>query len=206
MALSDLRDCPPSLLLLFPECQAIEDKAFKFLELKYECGTYRRTSRMLKELHKEQDLTIHHQTVKNLFEFLKDTDVYYRFQEVISEQVEDFYSRKLMVTLFERYELDIQRAEKKIAFHLKMSEVEREEIKDGTIKDITVRGLHEKAALDWLKFKKSLLDKMANISLTVRGHYRKPVEEEDEAQDRTSKAMKDLLEEADEHESGRDRH
>lgn len=205
MALSDLRDSPPSLLLLFPECQSIEEKAFKFLELKYECGTYRRTSRVLKELHKDLELTIHHQTVKSIFEFLKDTDIYYRFQEVVSEQVEDFYSRKLMVTLFERYEGDIQRAEKKIAFHLKMSETAWQDIKDGTIADVTVKGIHEKNALDWLKFKRSLLDKMANISLTVRGHYRRPVEEES-ADDKPTKAMKELLDEADEHEAGRDRH
>lgn len=191
MAISSLIDAPPTLVKLFPECSTLDEKAFKFLEVKYECGTVRRTARVLQEMHKGTDAeTIHHQTVKAIYEYLRDTDVYFRFQETVSEMVEDFYSKKLMVTLFERYEQDLQRAEKLIAKYLK------EDTKVG-----------EEEALKWLKFKKTVLDRVSTVALAVRGHFRKVSDiEDDKPSTDNSKARKELLEEAEEHESSRDRH
>ncbi len=193
--MSTLHEAPPSLALLFPESVTLEEKAFRFLELHWDCKTFRRTARQLQELHKGLEAEkIHHTTVKGIFEFLKDTDVYFKFQELVSEQVEDFYSRKLMVTLFERYEGDIARAEKEISRYLKAPIDQRSRNDEDSI-------------LKWLKYKKSMLDKMATISLAVRGHFRSSAPlDADTDTPTTSDEKKALLKELEESEYGPDKH
>lgn len=83
---------PPSLFTLFPDCKTVEEKAFKFLETKYENGSDRRTGRVL---------GIDHKTVKSIHEYLLQTDVGIRFNTLLAEQTEDFYSKKTLTNVFE---------------------------------------------------------------------------------------------------------
>lgn len=83
---------PPTLYTLFPDSKTLEEKAFKFLECKYENGSDRRCGKIL---------GIDHKTVKSIYEFLLNTDVGIRFNLMLAEQTEDFFSKKTLTNVFE---------------------------------------------------------------------------------------------------------
>ena len=105
MGMIPLAQAPPTLLMLFPKEVRLEDKAFKFLECFYENGTQRRTGRILK---------ISPKTVKSINEFLLNTEVGQRFNALLMEQTEDFYSAKTLTSLFEGWNKEIDRVEDSI--------------------------------------------------------------------------------------------
>lgn len=184
--MNDIRNAPPSLSELFPQSRSLEDKALKFLELHWECGgKIRRTARRLRETQK--DCRIHHTTVKNLVEFLNETEVYYKFQAFLSDQVEDFFSGAIFTGLYEQYQNDLKIAREMIKKYVGRTPGEKAE---------KTRPDHD-MALKWIRFEKSVLDKLANISLTVKG-YGTPKEVEDD--DTPVKKYKDIYKEADEFE------
>lgn len=96
---------PPTLYELFPEAKTLEEKAFKFLETHYECGSLRRTGKALK---------IDPKTVKSIAEFLDTTEAGYRFKSILAEQTEDFYSAKNLTNLFEGFNREMLRLEQRI--------------------------------------------------------------------------------------------
>lgn len=82
---------PPTLYTLFPESKTLQEKAFKFLETRYEMGSDRRTAKVLK---------IDHKTVKSIHEFLLQTEAGYRFNAMLAEQTQDFFSKKTLTDVF----------------------------------------------------------------------------------------------------------
>jgi hypothetical protein len=105
MGLQPLTKAPPKLYELFPKHTTLEDKAFKFLETYYELGSYRRTGHRLK---------IDPKTVKAINDFLMSTSVGQRFNALLIEQTEDFYSAKTLTSLFEGWHKEIMRVEDSI--------------------------------------------------------------------------------------------
>lgn len=99
---------PPTLYTLFPECSTLEEKAFKFLECKYENRSDRRVAKIL---------GIDHKTVKSIYEFLLETDVGIRFNLMLAEQTEDFYSKKTLTNIFEAINKKIAVLDTEIATH-----------------------------------------------------------------------------------------
>jgi hypothetical protein len=99
---------PPTLYTLFPEATTLDDKAFKFLECKYENGSNRRVAKIL---------GIDHKTVKSIYEFLLETEVGIRFNLMLAEQTEDFYSKKTLTNLFEAINKKIAAIDLEIATH-----------------------------------------------------------------------------------------
>ena len=110
MSKQELFEAPPSLANLFPDLRTLDEKAFKFLEVKYEKKTYRRTG---------AELGIHHNTVAAIYEFLQGTDVYHRFQAIVADQIKDFYSAQNLTDLFETYRTETKRLETIISKKLK---------------------------------------------------------------------------------------
>ena len=102
MGLQPLSQAPPKLYELFPKHTQLEEKAFKFLETYYELGSYRRTARKL---------GIDPKTVKAINEHLMSTEVGQRFNALLIEQTEDFYSAKNLTSLFEGWHKEIARVE-----------------------------------------------------------------------------------------------
>ena len=105
MGLQPLTQAPRTLYDLFPKYPQLEEKAFKFLEAYYDYGTYRRTAQYLK---------IDPKTVKAITEFLMSTQVGQKFNALLIEQTEDFYSAKNLTTLFEGWHKEIARVEESI--------------------------------------------------------------------------------------------
>lgn len=105
MGLQPLSQAPPKLYELFPKYTQLEDKAFKFLETYYELGSYRRTAKKL---------GIDPKTVKAINEHLMSTQVGQRFNALLIEQTEDFYSAKNLTSLFEGWHKEISRVEESI--------------------------------------------------------------------------------------------
>jgi hypothetical protein len=104
--LKTLNTAPRSLLSLFPELKTLEEKAYKFLEVYYDCGNQlRRTGRKLR---------LDAKTIKNIAEHLSDTVEGVRFNGALMEQTEDFYSSKVLTQLFESHTKEIERLEKGI--------------------------------------------------------------------------------------------
>lgn len=93
---------PPTLFTLFPDAKTVEEKAFKFLECKYENGSDRRCGRVL---------NIDHKTVKSIYEYLLNTDVGIRFNSMLAEQTEDFFSKKTLTNVFELVNKKIEELE-----------------------------------------------------------------------------------------------
>ena len=141
MPIQELYNAPPSLATLFPDLKTLDEKAFKFLEVKYENKTYRRTA---------AKLNIHHNTVASIYEFLQDTDVYHRFQAVVADQIKDFYSAQNLTDLFETYRTETKRLETLISKALK-----EERVND---------------ALKIIKEKRLFLKDQLATSLACRGH------------------------------------
>jgi hypothetical protein len=102
MGFDPLQQAPPTLFKLFPKSPTLDEKAFKFLEVKYELMTDRRVAKELK---------IDPKTVKNINEFLLNTEVGQRFNALLAEQTEDFYSAKTLVSLYEGFRKEIDRIE-----------------------------------------------------------------------------------------------
>ena len=100
MGIQPLKQAPPTLTRLFPELTQLEEKAFKFLEMHYELNTHRRVAKELK---------IDPKTVKSIYEFLLDTELGYRFNALLLEQTETFYSTKTFNNLFEGFRQEIDR-------------------------------------------------------------------------------------------------
>lgn len=99
---------PPTLYNLFPDAKTLDDKAFKFLECKYENRSDRRVAKIL---------GIDHKTVKSIYEFLLDTEVGIRFNLMLAEQTEDFYSKKTLTNVFESINKKIAALDLEIATH-----------------------------------------------------------------------------------------
>ena len=166
----DLTGAPPSLVNLFPEAKSLEDKAFRFLEVHYECGNkFHRTSRRLQEIHNNE---IHHNTVRKIFEYLRETDVYARHQRVVVAEVESVYSQAVLVDLFKDYRSEVERADEQILKYLGTNKTQR----------LAATKQDRSEALKWAKHKKGLMDKMASISLALRGVYA-PGNTKDDPQD-----------------------
>lgn len=187
--MQDIRNAPPTLRELFPQCKSLEEKAFKFLEFHWECGNkIRRTARRLRETHK--NCRVHHMTIKNLVEFLSDTEVFYRFQAFLSDQVEDFFSGAIFTGLYEQYQNELKLSREMLKRYVGTTKNE---------KDLKTKADHE-MALKWARHEKSILDKLANISLAVKGYNStKDVDEERES-DHVEK-YREIYREADELES-----
>lgn len=144
MSRNKLTESPPSLASLFPELKTMEEKAFRFLEVKYEQKTYRRTG---------EKLGLHHNTVKNVYEFLMDTDVYYRFQEVVADQIESFFTEQNLTNVFETYQADVKRLEALISEQLARGSDASKEM-----------------ALKFMREKRLHLKDILATSLACRGH------------------------------------
>jgi len=168
----ELYNAPPSLASLFPDLRTLDEKAFRFLEIKYEKKTYRRTAAVL---------GIHHNTVASIYEFLQDTDVYHRFQAIVADQIKDFYSAQNLTDLFETYRTETKRLETLIS----------KALKDGK----------ENEALKFIKEKRMFLKDQLATSLACRGHVtdekaRKAIDTDTSIDTRYWDDHRDVLEQA----------
>ena len=146
--MNKLKDAPPTLMRLFPDISGAEEKAWKFLDVHYECGNKILTT--TKKIGEVYGIFLDNKTTKNLYEFLMDTEVYQRFQASVVKDTKDFFSTPKLVRVYEEYERELSRA-------------------NDTIR-IAERNKERDIMFSWSKHKKSLLDRMADIILTIRGN------------------------------------
>lgn len=144
---ADLRDAPPSLAAMFPDLSTMQEKSWRFLELYHELRTYRRLG---------EHLGVHHNTVKNIYDFLQGTDVYYQFQGQIADQTEDFFSSANLTNLWETYQKEIRRLEKMIAEYMQRD-----------------TDSARQQALKVIKEKRMFLKDVLVTSMACRGYFKK---------------------------------
>lgn len=169
MGIEPLAQAPPTLYKLFKDLPTIEEKAFKFLELFYNLGNQARVGKALK---------IDPKTAGSINEFLKSTEAGQRFNALLLEQTETFYSTKTFTTLFEGFNSEIERVESLIRDQDKMIKRAEDNIKelkageDSTVKLLTENlTLISKAQTQKIKLiteKRAWMSKLLETSLACR--------------------------------------
>jgi hypothetical protein len=160
MGLQPLTQAPRTFHQLFPELKTLEEKAFKFLEVYYEQGKDRRVARVL---------NIDPKTVKSINEFLLNTDIGLKFNALLLEQTEDFYSAKNLTSLFEGFQREIQRVEDMIKVEDKLIQ-SADELKEMGELAMAVRTINsaEGRKLKLVAEKRMWMGKLLDASLACR--------------------------------------
>jgi len=183
----DLSAAPPTLATLFPECKTLEEKAFEFLSVYQQSGSsYRGTATRLEKRHPDRaEGRCNHATVKSIVEFLKKTPQYKKFQDKIDQELNVFYSRKSLSTLFGGFDDELKRVEK-IIKSLEEKEKEKKELTKND-KDFL---------LSCMKHKKALLDSIGKIGLGQLGKLPiDPLEDNSETDSEADSQRKKALQE-----------
>lgn len=119
--MNQLDTAPDTLFLLFPDASNLEEKALLFLEVKNKFGSFRATAEELNRVH---STSIHHNTVKKLYKFLQDTQVYQEYQWELTQQVQDFFQKEVLTSIFNQYRDELKRLESVIQYYMELTDPE----------------------------------------------------------------------------------
>ena len=190
MGIEPLAQAPRTLYELFKSEATLEEKAFKFLETHYELGTFRRTAIKLK---------IDPKTAKSIYEFLLNTEIGHRFNALLLEQTETFYSVKTFTNLFEGFNQEIERVESMIREENKIIQHGEKALKDAELVKETTAALliianAETRKLRLITEKRHWMSKLLDTSMACRAPG-KEIDKERKKDDikQTAKDYDDLL-------------
>ena len=117
--MKQLDTAPDTLFTLFPDASNLEEKALLFLETKNKFGSFRATADELNRIHSS---SIHHNTVKKLYKFLQDTQIYQEYQWELTQQVQDFFQKEVLTNIFNQYRDELKRLESVIIYYMELTD------------------------------------------------------------------------------------